>query len=85
MNEKELATQKCIPCADGVRPLKGEEIKKYLAQIEGWEVVDEHHLTKSYKFRDFLTGLDFVNKIGQIAEQEGHHPDIYLTLGESQS
>ena len=51
------------------------------AQVTGWQAVDEHHLLKTYTFPDFQKALDFVNRVGAIAEQEGHHPDVYLTWG----
>ncbi|HEY1341766.1 MAG TPA: 4a-hydroxytetrahydrobiopterin dehydratase [Bryobacteraceae bacterium] len=76
-----LAEKRCVPCRGGVPPLKGAEIEKLHSQISGWQVVDEHHLLKSYTFPDFQTALDFVNRVGAIAEGEGHHPDIYLTWG----
>ena len=76
-----LADQHCVPCRGGVPPLKGEQLEKMKAQTPEWEVVDEHHLTRSFKFPDFKTALDFVNRVGAIAEQEGHHPDLYLAWG----
>ena len=77
----ELAEKRCVPCRGGVPPLKREELAKLQPQVPGWEVVDDHHLAKSYKFPDFLTALAFVNRVGELAEQEGHHPDIYLSWG----
>ena len=76
-----LADQHCIPCRGGVPPLKGEQLEKMKSQTPGWQVVDEHHLTKSYTFPDFKSALDFVNRVGEIAETEGHHPDLYLAWG----
>jgi len=77
----ELAMRSCVPCKGGVPPLKDEEIKPLISQLEGWSVVDEHHLTKTYKFPDFVTALKFANKVGEIAEREWHHPDLYLAWG----
>ncbi|MFN3531193.1 MAG: 4a-hydroxytetrahydrobiopterin dehydratase [Candidatus Brocadia sp.] len=77
----ELAAKKCIPCKGGVPPLKGEALVALQKQIEGWDVVEEHHLFKTFKFPDFRKALDFVNKVGEIAEQEGHHPIITFTWG----
>lgn len=77
----ELAKKECVPCKGGVPPLKGKEVADLLGQIDGWEAVGEHHVTRTYAFRDFMSALDFVNKIGNIAEQQGHHPDIFLTWG----
>lgn len=77
----ELAKKNCVPCKGGVPPLRGEAIGQLLAQIEGWEAVDEHHLRKTYRFKDFVQALAFVNRVGAIAEEQGHHPDIHLTWG----
>ena len=76
-----LAEKHCVPCRGGVPPLKGAELDKLKAQVSGWDVVNEHHLLKKYTFPDFKTALDFVNRAGAIAEQEGHHPDLYLSWG----
>jgi 4a-hydroxytetrahydrobiopterin dehydratase len=76
-----LAEKSCVPCRGGVPPLKGAELEKLKQQLPGWQVVDEHHLTKTYTFPDFVSALSFVNRAGAIAEQEGHHPDLYLAWG----
>ncbi len=76
-----LTEKHCIPCRGGVPPLKGEQLQDLAGQVSGWNVVDEHHLTKSYKFPDFKKALDFVNRAGAIAEEEGHHPDLALAWG----
>jgi len=78
----ELARKQCVPCMGGVPPLQGREIKKLLDQLgRGWTVVDDHHLEKEYKFDDFRQGLDFTNRVGALAEEQGHHPDVYLAWG----
>ncbi|HYE74161.1 MAG TPA: 4a-hydroxytetrahydrobiopterin dehydratase [Blastocatellia bacterium] len=78
----ELAAKTCEPCRGGVAPLKGEEIQKLMAELgNGWEVIEEHHLKKVFTFPDFRSALDFTNKVGAIAEEQGHHPDIYLAWG----
>jgi 4a-hydroxytetrahydrobiopterin dehydratase len=78
----ELARKQCVPCMGGVPPLEGREIKKLLDQLgRGWTVVDDHHLEKEYKFDDFRQGLDFTNRVGELAEEQGHHPDVYLAWG----
>ena len=78
----ELAAQQCVPCRGGIPPLVGEEITPLLDQLNGsWAVVDEHHLHKEYAFPDFAQALVFTNKVGVIAERQGHHPDIYLSWG----
>ena len=76
-----LAQKHCVPCRGGVPPLKGAELENLKNQVTGWLVVEEHHLTKTYTFPDFLKALEFVNRAGAIAEQEGHHPDLYLSWG----
>ena len=76
-----LAEKHCVPCRGGVPPLQGEELATMKAQVAGWDVVDGHHLSRSYAFPDFRTALDFVNRVGATAEEEGHHPDIYLSWG----
>jgi 4a-hydroxytetrahydrobiopterin dehydratase len=77
----DLASRQCVPCRGGVPPLKGEELKRLHGQIEGWEVIEEHHLRKTYRFKDFVEALAYVNRLGEMAEEQGHHPDIYLSWG----
>jgi 4a-hydroxytetrahydrobiopterin dehydratase len=76
-----LAEKHCVPCRGGVPPLKGEQLEELKAQVPGWQVVDGHHLTRTFTFPDFRTALDFVNRVGETAEAEGHHPDVYLAWG----
>jgi 4a-hydroxytetrahydrobiopterin dehydratase len=76
-----LAEKTCVPCRGGVPPLKGEELRALARQVEGWEVINEHHIKKTFKFPDFRAALAFVNKVGELAEEQGHHPDIYLAWG----
>ena len=76
-----LAAKHCVPCKGGVPPVQGEELERLKAQVPGWQVVSGHHLTKTYTFPDFRAALEFVNKAGAIAEEEGHHPDLLLTYG----
>ena len=77
----ELAEKTCVPCRGGVPPLAGEELKRLQNQVEGWDVVKGHHLHKAYTFPDFKSALTFVNRVGEVAEEQGHHPDIALTWG----
>lgn len=78
----ELAQKTCVPCRGGVPPLRGKEIETLLATLGGgWRVKDEHHLEKEYTFRNFAEALDFTNRVGAIAEDQGHHPDIALSWG----
>jgi 4a-hydroxytetrahydrobiopterin dehydratase len=80
----ELAAKACVPCKGGVPPLKGDQINELLDQLDQWQVVNEHHLTKAYTFPDFRTALAFTNRVGELAEAQGHHPDIYLAWGKVQ-
>jgi 4a-hydroxytetrahydrobiopterin dehydratase len=80
----DLATKECVPCKGGVPPLKGRALKDLQRRLGGgWEVVDEHHLSKTFTFRDFAGALAFVNRAGEIAEQQGHHPNICFTWGKA--
>jgi 4a-hydroxytetrahydrobiopterin dehydratase len=79
----DLAERQCVPCRGGVPALTGLEIQPLAAQVPGWQVIDEHHLQKNYKFGDFREALDFVNRIGELAEQQGHHPDICFGWGKA--
>lgn len=78
----ELAEKKCVPCRGGVPPLKGAELQAIDEKLGGgWKVVHEHHLEKEFTFKNFREALAFTNQVGALAEQEGHHPDIYLAWG----
>jgi len=76
-----LADKHCVPCRGGVPPLEGAELEKMQSQVEGWQVVDGHHLSKTCTFADFRTALGFVNRVGALAEEQGHHPDLCLGWG----
>lgn len=77
-----LAEKKCVACQGGVDPLKGQPLQDLLKTLgDGWKVIEEHHLEKEYKFPDFKAALAFTDRVGAVAEQEGHHPDIYLAWG----
>lgn len=80
----DLASKTCVPCRGGVPPLKGADLAALREQVEGWEVVEEHHIRKTFKFPDFRKALEFVNRVGELAEEQGHHPDIYLTWGKAE-
>ena len=81
----DLAQKKCIPCDGGISGFDVKEIHKYLKMVDGWEVkADEqktYYLIKNFKFKNFLESKNFVNKVGEIAMQEGHHPDIWFGWG----
>ena len=76
-----LADQVCEPCRGGISPLKGDDTQDFLSQLDGWQVIEDHHLKKGYAFPNFKEALAFTNKIGELAETVGHHPDIYLAWG----
>lgn len=81
MSMSELFKKTCVPCVGGVPPLSSDEITSYLPQVPEWKVTDNHHLQREYSFPDFLQALAATNRIGQLAEEQGHHPDIYLAWG----
>ena len=81
MNICKLAEKECIPCKGGVPSLKGAALQELVEQIEGWQVINDHHLAKIYKFPDFAKALAFVNRVGELAERIGHHPDLHLSWG----
>lgn len=76
-----LASRECLPCRGGVEPLTREQYKPLLTQLKAWTVIDDHHLEKNFEFGDFSQALAFVNRVGALAEENGHHPDIYLSWG----
>lgn len=78
----DLAKKHCVPCQGGVPPLEGEELVAFETALgDGWKVIDNHHLKKEYTFKNFKEALAFTNKVGELAEAEGHHPDIHLAWG----
>ena len=78
----ELAEKQCVPCKGGVPPLAGEALARLHEELGGgWEVVDGHHLRKEYRFRNFVEALAFTNRIGAMAEEQQHHPDVHLAWG----
>jgi 4a-hydroxytetrahydrobiopterin dehydratase len=76
-----LCDLSCRACRGGAAALKGPELRAYAEQVPDWKVIDEHHLSRTLKFPDFATALAFVNRVGALAEEEGHHPDIHLAWG----
>ena len=78
----DLASRECIPCRGGIPPLEGEELTSLHEELGGdWELVDDHHLIKTYRFPNFQQALDFTNRIGALAEEINHHPNICLGWG----
>ena len=78
----ELAEKACVPCRGGVPPLGADEVASLLQQLNSdWEVVENHHLRKTYRFKNFKEALAFTNRVGDLAESVGHHPDVALSWG----
>ena len=81
----DLADKKCIPCDGGIPSFDLDEIHKYLKKVDGWDVKSEtqkdYYIVKNFKFNNFLESQSFINKVVEIAEQEGHHPDIWFGWG----
>jgi 4a-hydroxytetrahydrobiopterin dehydratase len=76
-----LADRSCVPCRGGVPPLTAAAIAPLLGQLDAWTVVDQHHLDKTYRVKNFARALELVNQIGAIAEEQNHHPDLTLAWG----
>jgi 4a-hydroxytetrahydrobiopterin dehydratase len=78
----ELAQKECIPCKGATPPLKGVQLQKIQEQLGGgWHVVQDHHLEKEFAFNNFRDALAYTNRVGELAEANNHHPDIYLSWG----
>ncbi len=77
----ELARKTCVPCKGGTPPLKGDELDGFRRQLPEWEVVEEHHLRRRFRFKNFRESLSFVNQVGELAEKQGHHPDVGFGWG----
>ena len=78
-----LADKKCVPCRGDVPALRGEALEVLHQSVPAWTIIDEHHLQRDFKFPDFKQALDFVNRVGALAEEQGHHPDILLAWGKA--
>jgi len=82
---EKLHKKKCIACDGNTLPFETSEIHKYLKKVDGWNVKKNddknYYLEKNFKFKNFTESQEFINKVGSIAEQEGHHPDIYFGWG----
>ena len=80
----QLASKTCVPCRGEVPALKGEQLHALSHQLPNWNVINEHHISRTFKFADFRKALEFVNRVGEVAEQQGHHPDILLAWGKAE-
>lgn len=77
-----LADMKCTGCAGLAEPLNDEKCEQFLSQLKGeWHISPQGSLARKYRFKNFRLALDFVNKVGRLAEEQNHHPDIYLAWG----
>ena len=79
-----LANKTCVPCRGDVPALKGRDLESLHREVSQWKVVTEHHITRTFTFPDFRKALDFVNRVGEVAERQGHHPDILLAWGKAE-
>jgi 4a-hydroxytetrahydrobiopterin dehydratase len=81
MTGSDLASRTCVPCRGGVPALEGEALAKLSRQLPEWSVIEGHHIEKQFVFPNFKSALAFVNRIGEMAEEQGHHPDICFGWG----
>jgi 4a-hydroxytetrahydrobiopterin dehydratase len=79
----DLAAKTCVPCRGGVPPLAGDQLQALQKEVPDWQVVNGHHLNRGFSFPDFRSALAFVNRVGDVAEEQGHHPDIFLAWGKA--
>jgi 4a-hydroxytetrahydrobiopterin dehydratase len=80
MNQTELTSKRCLPCEGGIPKLSPEQVRDYLAAVPAWKLTaDGQRLRREWRVKNFVTALDFFNRVGRIAEDEGHHPDLHLT------
>jgi len=78
----DLSKKTCISCKGGVPPLKGVKLDDLLEKLKNdWKIIKEHHLEKEYSYKNFKEALNFTIKVGELAENQGHHPDIFLAWG----
>jgi len=80
----DLSSKTCVPCRGGISPLAGAELAALANQVPQWKVIDGHHISRAFEFPDFVKALAFVNRVGEIAESQGHHPDILLGWGKAE-
>ena len=77
----DLANRNCVPCRGGVPPLRPPEVERYLREVEGWSHRNHHDISRTFEFPDFAGALAFANRVGAVAEAEGHHPDLVVAWG----
>jgi 4a-hydroxytetrahydrobiopterin dehydratase len=82
MATSDLAKKSCVPCKGGVPPLKGDDLAQLHEELGGdWQLVDEHHLEKTYTYSNWAEAMAFANKVSDIAEAQDHHPDLLVGWG----
>ena len=75
----ELTGKRCVPCEGGVPPLSAAQVRDYLQALPGWKLTEDgQRIRRDWRVKDFLTALDFFQRAGRLAEDEGHHPDLHL-------
>ncbi len=80
----DLSDQHCTPCKGGIPPMNAEEIQKHIQCLPGWNVINNHHLEKTFRFKKYNQTMQFVNSVAQIAESENHHPEMHVSYGKVQ-
>ena len=80
----ELADKTCVSCRSDTPPLKDAELEELHRQVPGWEVIEEHHLRREFRFKNFREALDFISRVGELAEAQAHHPDISFGWGRAE-
>jgi len=79
---EELTSKKCQPCEGGVPPIAGDDITNYTCQLKTtWDVIEGKKIRKGFSYSDFIETMIFVNKVADLAEEEGHHPDMHVSYG----
>jgi len=81
---EQLADNTCEPCRGGTPALQGDGLEKLHTSVPKWTVTSEHHIHREFRFPDFKQALEFVNRVGEVAEEQGHHPDILLAWGKAE-
>lgn len=77
-----LADQDCVPCKGGVPPMERDQAEELLAELEeGWKLNEDGHLERAYTFDNFVDAMAFANRVGDIAEEQSHHPDLHVSWG----
>ena len=79
MTAAELTRKRCAPCEGDVQPVSAEQVRVFLADLPAWNLTtDRKRIRREWRVKDFLTALDFFHRVGRLAEDEGHHPDLHL-------